>query len=181
MPLCHIPARLPPRRRAALSAKKFQSLAEVANASFLAQVKINGVRIELSEIEAALAAMPGEPTAAHPTQHAHLHPQLLILAQVEARGRAARRSLASTHFCTHVAPMRWRAGVSMAAVKAIKDPSDQYRLVGYVSPASCDAAEASAWCRERLLPSMVPARIIALPVLPQVRAAARASAALAAQ
>ena len=46
----------------------------------------------------------------------------------------------------------------MAAVRAWKDEAGQARLVGYVAP-SCDTAAVQDWCRQRLLPSMIPSQV----------------------
>lgn len=51
------------------------------------------------------------------------------------------------------------AGVGVAAVKAWKEEAGHYRLVGYVAPL-CDTAAAQAWCRQQLLPFMVPSQVL---------------------
>ncbi|WIA36220.1 hypothetical protein OEZ86_007554 [Tetradesmus obliquus] len=81
------------------------------------QIKINGVRMEVSEVEAVLAGAPG---------------------------------------------------VTHAAVKPWKDPNGCYRLAGYVAPDSIDLAAAEAHCRAKLLPAMVPAKLVSLPVMPRL-------------
>ena len=79
------------------------------------QVKVNGVRIELGEVEAALGSAPG---------------------------------------------------VQQALVSALVDDRGAKRLVGYVTPASTEAAEIQAHCRTLLVPAMVPSVVVALDAFP---------------
>ena len=79
------------------------------------QVKVNGVRIELGEVEAALGSAPG---------------------------------------------------VVQAVASAVADDSGAKRLVGYVTPASAEAADILAHCRTLLVPAMVPNVVVALDAFP---------------
>ena len=79
------------------------------------QVKLNGVRIELGEVDAALGSAPG---------------------------------------------------VVQAVASAVADDSGAKRLVGYVTPASAEAADILAHCRTLLMPAMVPSVVVALDAFP---------------
>jgi non-ribosomal peptide synthetase component F len=115
------------------------------------QVKVNGVRMEVGEVENVLAGAPGE-------ARRRLVQGLLAMSW---------RALVAGCLLTQAAALR-SPGVTHAAVKPWKDANGAYRLVGYVSPAEVDLAAADAYLRSKLLPAMVPSQLVALPQMPRL-------------